>query len=118
MYLDDRTRARHMLDYALRATNYAHGRDRRDLDEDEVLALALTRCLEIVGEAAAQTSPEYREAHPDIPWGRAIGMRNRLIHAYVDINLDILWTTITADLPPLIADLQRLVSSEARNSET
>ena len=45
-------------------------------------------------------------------------MRNRLIHAYVDINLDILWTTITADLPPLIADLQRLVSSEARNSET
>lgn len=64
--------------------------------------------LEIIGEAAAKISNESREELPQIPWLNIIGMRNRLIHAYFDINLDILWKTIKEDLPPLISELQQI----------
>ncbi len=74
-----------------------------------MLTLSLVRCIEVVGEAASQISPAFREAHPNIPWPQIIGMRNRLIHAYFDVDLDRVWDTITDDLPPLIAALERLV---------
>ena len=70
------------------------------------------KAIEIVGEAASKISEECREDFPQIPWTNIIGMRNRLIHAYFDLNLDILWKTITEDLPPLIAELEKILLSE------
>ncbi len=72
-----------------------------------MLSLALVRLLEVIGEAARGISPEFREKHAKIPWKQMMGMRNRLIHGYYDINLDIVWETITKDLPPLIAQLEK-----------
>jgi hypothetical protein len=65
------------------------------------LRLALTKVVEIVGEAAKHISPELRAAHPEVPWAAAARMRDRFVHHYFDINLDILWHTVSDDLPHL-----------------
>jgi uncharacterized protein with HEPN domain len=98
-----------MLDAAIEIQQYAQSATRGDLDRDRRLVHSLVRPLEIIGEAASQVSKELREAVPEIPWFIIIGMRNRLIHAYFSINLDIVWSTSTEDIPPLIAELNRLL---------
>lgn len=77
------------------------------------LVLSLVKDVEIIGEAATNVSKECREKHPQIPWRNLIGMRNRLIHAYFDINLDVVWQTVTEDLPSLIAELEKLPSLQS-----
>lgn len=113
--VDDLNRLRHMLDAAKRAQAMSAGRSRRDLDEDEQLSLALQRLIEILGEAASRVTPETRARSDEIRWAAIAGMRNRLIHAYFDINLDTLWTTVQEDLPPLVVAVQALLgpSSDA-----
>lgn len=106
---DDRVRLRHMLDAAIEIQQYVQSATREDLDRDRRLVHSLVRLLEIIGEAASQVSKELREKAPEIPWPVIIGMRNRLIHAYFAINLDIVWSTSTADIPPLIAAPRRFV---------
>jgi uncharacterized protein with HEPN domain len=102
---DDRWRIGHMIEAAEQALSFAQGRCRADLDHDAMLSMALTRAVEIVGEAAAQVSEEGRQALPDVPWPAIIGMRNRLVHAYFAINATILWDTVQRALPPLIEQL-------------
>lgn len=77
-----------------------------------MLCLALTRAVEIVGEAAAQVSEAGRDELPAIPWAQIVGMRNRLVHAYFDINRNILWDTVHRSLPMLIAQLKAATASE------
>jgi uncharacterized protein with HEPN domain len=67
------------------------------------------RCLEIISEAAAKVSGEFRDAHPDIKWREIIGMRHRLIHNYADVRLDVVWDVVQDKLPGLIAALKPLV---------
>ena len=106
----DRIRLQHMREAATEALGYAEGRGRRDLDSDRQLVHSLVRCIEIIGEAAANVSPECRGQHPEIPWPKIVAMRNRLIHAYFDVNLDILWRTTTQELPPLVGLLDRMLA--------
>jgi uncharacterized protein with HEPN domain len=107
-------RLRHMLDHAQETMALAKGRARGDLDEDRLLELALVRLLEIVGEAASRIPEEERARHPEIPWAQIVGLRNRLIHGYDAVDLDILWQIVTADLPPLVASLEAIVPPVAR----
>lgn len=106
----DLNRVRHMLDHAREARAMAAGRRRVDLDSDRQLELSLTRLLEIVGEAAARISDRARALDPDIPWLEISDLRNRLIHGYDSVDLDVLWDIIREDLPPLIAALEKLLS--------
>ena len=69
--------------------------------------LSLMKLVEIVGEAASQITDGGQAVAPDIPWADIVGMRHRLVHAYFDINLDILWQTVRHDLPPLITILEQ-----------
>ena len=105
---EDRIRLKHMLDAAVEIQQYVRSATREDLNRDRKLVHSLVRLLEIIGEAASQVSSECREKTPEIPWAIMIGMRNRLIHAYFAINLDIVWSTSTQDIPPLASQLQRL----------
>ncbi len=82
------------------------GKSRQSLDDDRMLVLALVKSIEIIGEAASKLSVSTREEIPTLPWAEIIGMRNRLIHAYFDVDLDRLWDTVNYDLPPLIALLE------------
>ncbi len=109
---DDRWRIRHMADAAEQALSFVEGRTRGDLDHDDMLLLALTRAVEIVGEAAAQVSEAGRGEFSSVPWPQIIGMRNRLIHAYFDINRDILWDTVQLALPVLLAQLKSLLETD------
>ena len=106
MRRDDQVRLQHMLDAAREAIGFAQGRARTDLDSDRMLVLSLIKEIEIVGEAATQVSEVTREQLPEIPWTDIVGMRNRLVHAYFDINLEILWRTVQDDLPPLVTVLE------------
>ncbi|NQU25614.1 MAG: DUF86 domain-containing protein [Candidatus Nealsonbacteria bacterium] len=108
MYPDDTTRLRHMFDAAKEAVSFVADKQRADLDDDRQLVLALTKCIEIIGEAASRIGEEARDRWPDIPWPQITGMRNRLIHAYYSIDLDILWDTVVTNLPPLIVALARI----------
>jgi uncharacterized protein with HEPN domain len=112
MFIDDPVRLRHMLDAATEAVSFAQNRTRSDLDTDRMLVRALVQCLEVIGEAASRITRERREELPQIPWSQMIGMRNRLIHAYFDIRLDVVWSKVTEDLPVLIADLENIIPSE------
>jgi uncharacterized protein with HEPN domain len=106
---EDRVRLRHMLDAAMEIQQYVQSSTRDNLDRDRRLVHSLVRPLEIIGEAASQVSKELREDVPEIPWPIIVAMRNRLIHAYFSINLDVVWSTSTQDIPPLIAELNRLL---------
>ena len=108
MQEDDVIRFRHMLDAAREAVEFVRGRTRVDLNGDRQLVLALVKDIEILGEAAYQVTPDTRGQAPGIPWDDMIGMRHRLVHAYFDIDLDILWKTAKEDLPPLITELERV----------
>jgi uncharacterized protein with HEPN domain len=108
MRWEDRIRLQHMLDAANEALSFARGKKRPDLDENRMLVLALVKDIEIIGEAAYQIPQETREQLQDIPWEDIVGMRHRLVHAYFDINLDILWQTVQEDLPGLISLLNPL----------
>jgi len=105
MHKDDTVRLRHMLDASQEAITFAQGHTRADLDTDRKLVLAMVKAVEIIGEAAYQVSQATREQLPEIPWKDIIGMRHRMVHAYFDINLDILWRTVQDDIPPLLETL-------------
>ena len=91
---------------------FTKGRFRSDLDTDHMLSLALVRLLEIIGEAARGISPEFREAYPEVAWSQMAGMRDRLIHGYFDVNLDVVWKTVSEDLPVLIVQREKITASE------
>jgi len=106
---EDGVRLRHMLDASLEIQQYVQSATRGDLDRDPKLVHSLVHLLEIIGEAASQVSGELREKAANVPWSIIIGMRNRLIHAYFDINLSVVWSTSTKDIPSLITELQKLI---------
>jgi uncharacterized protein with HEPN domain len=111
---DADVRLRHMLDAAREAAQMAQGRTRADLDADRPLNLSLVRLLEIVGEAASRIPADERAKCPGIPWAQIVGLRNRLIHGYDNVDFDILWQIVTQDLPPLVAELEKVLSSGAQ----
>jgi uncharacterized protein with HEPN domain len=100
-----------MLDHANEAKKLLGDSDRDALRRNRVLQLALTRLAEIIGEAANRISRETRDKYSEIPWSHIIGMRNRLIHGYDVIDYDLLWDTVTTDLPPLIATLNEIIEN-------
>jgi uncharacterized protein with HEPN domain len=111
MQPDDLIRIRHMLKAGRKAILFVQDRQRPDLDQDDMPAFALMKAIENMGEAANKVSSTTKTQFHEIPWARIVGMRNRLMHAYDNINLDILWQTETANLPPLIAALEDIVAS-------
>ena len=116
---DDIVHLRHMLDHAREAGAMLEGKEREDLQSARMLELALVRLIEIVGEAAARVTPESQERYPLIPWREVVGMRNRLVHGYDSVDLDVLWDTIEDDLPPLIAELERILGeTEERDANS
>jgi len=112
MNKSDEIRLRHMLDATREAIAFIQNRTRNDLDADRMLVLSLVKSLEIIGEAATRVTNETKEQFRQIPWDAIVSMRNRLIHAYFDIDLDIVWKTTTQDLPSLLGELEKIIPLE------
>ena len=102
------TALRQILTYAREAVEIASGKSRLDLDDDRILNLALTRLIEIIGEAAHRVPDGVQMQYPDLPWLQMIGARNHLIHGYDNVDFDILWVIIKEDLPDLIHQLEKI----------
>ncbi|MCK5241735.1 DUF86 domain-containing protein [bacterium] len=101
-----------MLDHVKEALDMIKGLDRESIDKDRKLNLALVRLLEIVGEAAGRVSKETQEKNRMIPWFEIISFRNRLIHGYDAVDLDILWAILKEDLPELVKKLKEIISDQ------
>ncbi len=103
---DDDVLLKDMVHYARMAVKAVAGRARHDLDGDPVLAAALERFIEVIGEAASRVSGEARSRLPGVPWLEIIGMRNRLVHGYASVDHNILWDVVSSDLPALLRILE------------
>jgi uncharacterized protein with HEPN domain len=106
----DEVRLRHMLEAARKIASFTAGCRRADLDTDEKLALAVVRLLEICGEAAKAVPQAIRDANPNVPWSLIRRTRDRLIHGYFNVDLDIVWEIVTTDIPPLITALEQILA--------
>jgi uncharacterized protein with HEPN domain len=104
---DDDVTLRQMRAHAAEAVALAQGRSSDALSSDRLLELALTRLVEVVGEAATRVSASRVAAMPDVAWKPLIGMRNRLIHGYDAVDVAILWAVVAGDLPELVRALDR-----------
>lgn len=106
----DEIRLRHMLDACQEALSFVNEKTYQDLEKDRKLTLSLIKEIEIIGEAAYGISDAFKKKYSQIPWSIIIGARHRLVHGYFDIDLTIVWKTITEDLPFLVKQLQDLLA--------
>jgi uncharacterized protein with HEPN domain len=98
-----------MRDHGKEAMELAQDRSRADLDLDRMFELALTRLMEVLGEAARRVPPEFRSRYPEVPWQDTTDLRNVLIHNYDTVDFDELWRIIQEHLPPLVQQLQTII---------
>lgn len=113
MLLDaDINRLRHMVESIEEILQYVQGRDSEEVSTDRPVQHLILRNLEILGEAASRVSHAYRLEHPEIPWRDMIDLRNRLIHVYFDINVEVIWQTVRQDLPGLLSAIKALLERE------
>ena len=101
--------AKDMHRFAERALGSCSGLDRAQFETNHLLQDAVVRNLELIGEAATRIPEDVRLAHPDIPWRQIIAMRNQLIHAYLGIDLDVVWDVVQVELPLLIQQLKAVI---------
>ncbi len=106
----DVIRIQHMIDACEKARQFAMNKIRGELDTNEQLAYALVRLIEIIGEAAAKITDETKNNYSIIVWKDIIGTRNRLIHGYDDVNLDIVWQIVSVDIEKLIPQLKEIIA--------
>lgn len=106
---DDNIRLKHMLDAANKILEFTNGITQKDFEADEKLSLAVTRLIEIIGEAANNISEEIKENSPDLPWRSIVAIRNRLIHGYFDLDMNIIWNIISKDIPSLAKSLTAMI---------
>jgi uncharacterized protein with HEPN domain len=108
----DETYLLDILIAANKALRFVEGMDQNEFEHNEIMQNAVIRPREIIGEASARVSKEFRKAHSEIPWREMVGLRNRLIHAYFRVNFGAVWDTIHKDLPKLIEIIEPLVPKE------
>jgi uncharacterized protein with HEPN domain len=105
---DDSIYIDHILNSINRIIDYISGKDREAFESDQLTQDAVVRQLEVIGEATKRVSNELRLKNPDIPWSDMAGMRDVLIHDYIDVDLGVVWKTASEDIPNLKALILRL----------
>ena len=105
---DDSSFLLDMLVAARDAITYSEGLSYADFERNREKQRAIFNAVQEIGEAASRVTPEFRDTHSAIPWRKIVGMRNRLVHAYFDIELDLVWDTVRNDLPALTVRLEAL----------
>jgi uncharacterized protein with HEPN domain len=96
---------------AIKAQDFVAGMDYAAFSKDEKTAYAVVRALEIIGEAAKRIPQDVRDSNPAIPWRPMAGIRDKLIHDYTSVNLEIVWQTVVEDLPDLAMQIEQLIQS-------
>ncbi|MDZ4674087.1 MAG: DUF86 domain-containing protein [Gemmatimonadota bacterium] len=107
---NDRFALEQMLESALRIGGLVRGTSRDMFESDEVRQLALLHLIQRLGEGASRLSADFRAEHPEFPWVEMIGMRNRIVHGYDDLDPEIVWRVATEDIVPVVAALERALA--------
>ena len=110
MKRDDSVYLRHILDAIERIEGYLAGLSIEQFLQNGLLQDAVVRRLEIIGEASRNLPNTIRQAHQEVPWAEISGLRNRVVHAYFDVNLQIVWEVARDDLPVLKAQVLQILS--------
>lgn len=110
----DETYLLDMLLAARKAAKFAQDLEYEQFERSDLHQNAIFKVLEIVGEAAARISDDTKDAHPEIPWSNVIGLRNRIVHAYFGLDLEIVWRIVNESVPELINKLEQIVPPEER----
>jgi uncharacterized protein with HEPN domain len=98
-----------MVEAAEAALEFTEGQTAESLAGDRLVAFAVVRAIQLVGQAARRVSEQLQATHPEIPWREMIGMRNIVVHDYADVDLSLVWKTVREDLPGLIERLQAIL---------
>lgn len=106
VYLDY---VRDMSESAKKALEFVRGMEYEAFERDEKTQFAVVRALEIIGEASKKIPEDLRKDYPEIPWREIAGMRDKLTHDYIGVNLLVVWRTLQDDLPPLIEQLEAMI---------
>jgi uncharacterized protein with HEPN domain len=112
MMKDSSVYLRHIVDAIQRVERHLAGVSREEFFEAELVQDAVVRQLEIIGEAARNLPEDLRGEHSDVPWGQIVGLRNRLVHAYFQVDLAIVWEIAALDLPLLKAQVETILRSD------
>ena len=110
MKRDDTIYLRHILDAVERIASYVQGVSTGQFLSNNLLQDGVVRQLEIIGEASRNLSADFRQTHTEVPWSQIIALRNRVIHAYFDVNLRVVWEIVRDDLPPLKQQVKRILA--------
>ena len=105
----DRLRLQHMLDACDALMEFVSGRKEEDLLTDKMLLAAVSRQIEIIGEAASMLTIELRAQHPNVPWKQIIGMRHKIIHEYFAVQTETVWDVTQNDVPVLREQLAAII---------
>lgn len=109
MKKDDSVYLRHIADAIELIEEYVHGLSNDQFLSQAMAKDAVVREIEIIGEAANNISDEYQIHHPEVPWGKMIGIRNKIVHEYFNVNFSIVWDTVQDDLPILKEAVKKLL---------
>jgi uncharacterized protein with HEPN domain len=109
MRRDDRAWLTDIVLAGRRAIRYTRAMSLETFLKDELTQDAVLRCLEVIGEAAGNVSPQFRDDHDEIPWSQIIAFRNRLIHGYFEVDLTRVWSILIDDVSVLLQLLEGTV---------
>ena len=110
MKKDDSVYLHHIIDAFVQIEYYADGVSQEEFLRNRLLQDGVIRQLEVMGEAARNLSDDLRNEHPEIPWRQMVGLRNRMIHAYFNIDLQIIWEIVQGDMPVLKEKMKRILN--------
>ena len=117
MKKSDWVRLQHIQQAASELKEIIKNRNREDLDSDRFFMFTVIKLVEIMGEATSKISNEIKDQYSQVPWQKIIRMRNRLIHGYFDINLNIIWQTVTENIPPLLEEITNILTNETSHND-
>ena len=93
---------------------FVDGVSKNDLENDEMRLFAVLHGIQIMGEATKRLSPEFRAKYPAIPWKEIAGIRDRIVHQYDKINMEVIWDVVELEIPELLAKIMPLVPKKQK----
>ncbi|HZY57532.1 MAG TPA: DUF86 domain-containing protein [Rubrobacteraceae bacterium] len=108
---NDRVFLLHIRDALREVLTFIEGESYESFLANRMVQNAVMRSFEVVGEAARRVSPEFRQTHPEVPWRLMSDFRNKLIHDYFGLDLEVIWKTATEDAPVLLAQVEGLIEA-------
>ena len=109
---NDRIRIHHIIDAAQEELSFVRNVDQENFSNNRMMILSVIKEIEIIGEAVSKISDEIKLMYSDVPWEDIVGMRNRLIHGYFDVDVKLVWNTTKIDPPPLVSSLEAILAKD------